>query len=192
VSYECRELTPELWADVERLFGKNGAVGGCWCMSWRVEKGDSWDALKGPVAKRRFKALVTGGKAFGVLAYDQDEPIGWASYGPRRDYAKLDRAPSLACEDADEVWSVPCFFVKKEYRARGVAASLLAYAETAMRSRGARILEGYPVKPAKDGKPSPAAFAWTGTLSLFEARGFAAAGNRDGGKIRMRKALRGR
>ena len=28
----CRELTPALWPDLERLFGPRGAVGGCWCM----------------------------------------------------------------------------------------------------------------------------------------------------------------
>jgi hypothetical protein len=26
----------DLWPALEDLFGKNGAVGGCWCMYWRI------------------------------------------------------------------------------------------------------------------------------------------------------------
>jgi hypothetical protein len=29
-------LTPELWPDVEDLFGPGGASNGCWCMYWRI------------------------------------------------------------------------------------------------------------------------------------------------------------
>jgi hypothetical protein len=31
-----RPLTPDLWAALEDLFGENSAVGGCWCMYWRI------------------------------------------------------------------------------------------------------------------------------------------------------------
>jgi len=31
-----RPLTPDLWPAFEDLFGENGAVGGCWCMYWRI------------------------------------------------------------------------------------------------------------------------------------------------------------
>jgi hypothetical protein len=51
------------------------------------------------------------------------------------------------------------------------------------------LAEGYPVKPAKDGKPLPAAFAWTGTRSLFAGAGFEVVGNPEGGKARVRRFL---
>ena len=50
------------------------------------------------------------------------------------------------------------------------------------------IAEGYPVKPRSDA-PIPAAFAWTGTRSLFDAAGFRVTGNEGGAKERMRKTL---
>ena len=50
---ETKELTPKLWPDFERLFGANGACGGCWCMSWRIEKGEKWEEVKGACAKKR-------------------------------------------------------------------------------------------------------------------------------------------
>jgi GNAT superfamily N-acetyltransferase len=184
----CKRLVPELWPAVERLFGAHGACGGCWCMYWRTQKGERWEDLKGARAKRRLKELVGSGQALGVLAFDGEEPVGWASVGPRADYAKLDRAPSFACQDAAGVWSIPCFFVRPGHRGQGVARALLAAAEELAREQGAPALEGYPVRPKADGR-YPAAFAWTGTRSLFDAAGFAVAGNEGGGKQRMRKEL---
>lgn len=186
---EVRPLTPERWNDLEALFGPRGACGGCWCMSWRVQKGESWDAMKGAPAKKRLKALVTTERAHGILAFDGDVPVGWCAFDRRPDFPKLDRAPSLACDDAAQVWSLPCFFVRAGHRDRGVAGVLLAAATKAIKARGGKIAEGYPAKPPGDGKKIPAAFAWTGTRPLFEKAGFAIVGNPDGGKQRVRRKL---
>ncbi|HVH40875.1 MAG TPA: GNAT family N-acetyltransferase [Labilithrix sp.] len=186
---ETEVLTPAHWPDVEALFGDNGACGGCWCMSWRVEKGERWEDLKGPKAKARFKQLVSSGEARGILAYVDGEPVGWAAMGPRRDFPRLDRAPSFECDDADRVWSMPCFFVKAGHRGRGVAEALMKAAMTEMRRRKVRIVEGYPVRPKNVGSKIPAAFAWTGPRALFDAAGFVVVGNEGGGKERVRKKL---
>ena len=133
--------------------------------------------------------LVESGQAHGILAFAGDEPVGWCAFDRRTDFAKLDRAPSLKCDDADQVWSIPCFFVRKEFQGQGVGGKLLAAALEALRRHGAAIAEGYPVKPTGDGKKLPAAFAWTGTRSLFAKAGFEVAGNPDGGRQRVRKHL---
>lgn len=182
----CKELAPKLWRDFEKLFGANGACGGCWCMSWRVEKGESWDEMKGAEAKARMRSMILAGEAHGVLAYADGEPVGWASLGKRREYPKLDRSPSLKCDDADDVWSIPCFYVKTGFRGQGVASALLAEARKVVKKHGGKILEGYPVKPQKATGKIPAAFAWTGTRPLFAKAGFKIVGNRDGGKQRVR------
>ena len=63
---ETKALTPRRWQDFERLFeSANGVCGGCWCMFWRCEKGESYDAIKGAKAKRRIRALITSGRAHG-------------------------------------------------------------------------------------------------------------------------------
>ncbi|MBI5369252.1 MAG: GNAT family N-acetyltransferase [Planctomycetes bacterium] len=184
-----RELSPKLWPAVESLFGPKGACGGCWCMSWRIAKGEKWEAVKGETARDRFRALVQSGAAHGVLAFDGAEPVGWCAFDRRPDFAKLDRAPSFACDDAAEVWSIPCFFIQSGRRGQGVATALLAAALAALRKRGARIVEGYPAKPSKTGAPIPGAFAWTGTQSLFEKAGFTLAGDAKRAKLRMRRRL---
>jgi len=186
---ETRELEPSMWMDLEKLFGSNGACGGCWCMSWRIPKGETLSAIKGVEAKRQFKRLVTSGMANGIIAYHDGIPVGWCSFDKRQDYLKLDRSPSLKCDDSNKVWSIPCFFIKKEYRAKGVATLLLNHALEALKKRNAKVAEGYPVKPYKYGKAIPAAFAWTGTRPLFTKAGFKIVGNRNGGKQRVRKEL---
>jgi len=190
VTTRVEPLGPERWADVEKLFGEKGACAGCWCMFWRLQKGERFDDVKGATAKRRFKALVASGKAKGLLAFDESgEPIGWLAMGPRRDFAKLDRAPSLACDDADEVHSLPCFFIKAGARGKGVATALINAAVLALKKAGAQVVEGYPVKPARPGEQIPAAFAYTGTIPLFEKAGFTLAAGKPTGKQRMRLSL---
>ena len=184
-------LTPAAWKDVETLFGPRGACAGCWCMFWRLEKGERFDALKGEVLRERFRAGVLNGRIQGVLAYEGGVPVGWATFGPRTSFARLDRSPSLACDDAERVWSIPCFFVRREHRGRGVARALLDAAVAEMRRRRAALLEGYPVKPPASGGPIPAAFAYTGTRSLFEAAGFRPEPATEGySRVRVRRVLR--
>jgi GNAT superfamily N-acetyltransferase len=183
------DLRPELWPQVEVLFGKNGACGGCWCQAWRIEKGERWDDVKGAEARERLRRGIESGTTLGVLAFDDASPIGWCTYGPRTSFPRLNRARSLQCEDAALVWSIPCFFVLRTHRRQGVAGALLDHALRAMTERGATIAEGYPSAPNKDGSYI-AAFSWTGTISLFEKAGFVLAGNADGSKRRVRKTLR--
>jgi GNAT superfamily N-acetyltransferase len=184
----CRELTPDLWPDVEALFGPRGACAGCWCMYWRLAKGEKWADLQGTPNKRRFKQLVLAGKAHGALAYAGAEPVGWASFDRRTDFDRLNRAPSLACDDAAQVWSVPCFFVKAGWRGQGVADALLAFAVKALKRHGARLIEGYPVK-VDAGKKAPAAFVYTGLEPMFTKAGFKTVAVRDRGKQRVRLRL---
>ena len=165
-------LTPAAWEQVEALFGERGACAGCWCMFWRLGKGERFADLQGEQLKQRFRAGVLGGTVHGVLAFDGGEPVGWATFGPRLSFARLQRSPSLACDDPERVWSIPCFFVRRSHRRRGIARALLSAALGEMRQRGVMLVEGYPVKPTVSGEPLPAAFTYTGTRSMFETAGF--------------------
>lgn len=185
---ETRELAPGMWAEVEELFGKNGACAGCWCMFWRLGEGEKFDDVKGAKAKERFRALVEEGRAHGVLAFVEGKPVGWCSFERRVDLPKLHRAPSLQVEGAERAWSLPCFFVKSGFRGKGVARAMLAAALRALGSRKAEIAEAYPVLPSGEGKV-PAAFAYTGVPALFEAAGFSLVQARPKGKQVYRRAM---
>jgi hypothetical protein len=40
LSLEFHPLTTELWNDLEKLFGQNGACGGYWSMWWRLTQSE--------------------------------------------------------------------------------------------------------------------------------------------------------
>ncbi len=180
-----RELTPDLWPMLERLFGPNGACGGCWCQAWRIDKGEQWNEIKGAIARARLRKGVRNRSVCGILAFVGGKPVGWCTFGPKDTFPRLNRAPSLKCDDAAEVWSIPCFFVARGHRRMGVASALLGHALRAMNRRHAAVVEGYPAKPDKTGRCIDT-FAWTGTRSLFEKAGFTVAGNPEGSKQRVR------
>jgi len=81
-------VTPDRWPDVEKLFGERGACGNCWCMTWRLERRD-WEAGKTGANKRAFRALIEDDAQPGVLAYQDNEPIGWCAVAPRDVYIRL-------------------------------------------------------------------------------------------------------
>jgi len=183
-----RDLAPELWPAVEALFGANGACGGCWCQAWRFEPGEKWSTIKGARAKERLHDGILAGTVHGVLAFEGEKPVGWCTFGPRLSFPRLALARTLRCDDAERVWTIPCFFVVRGYRGKGVATALLDHAVRAMVGRGVAIVEGYPTKPDESGRYI-SSFAWTGTRSLFAKAGFVVVGNPEGNKQRVRKAL---
>jgi GNAT superfamily N-acetyltransferase len=162
-------LTPARWKDLAALFGGNGACGGCWCMWWRLPAA-RFAAGKGAKNRRAFRRLVAEGPPPGILAYDGAEPVGWCAIAPREEYVRFDRSRVLAPVDGEPVWSVTCFFVRRDRRRTGLTRALLEEAVRFAARRGAHIVEGYPVDPR--GGSSADAFVYTGLLSAFRAAGF--------------------
>lgn len=168
-----RPAQPEDWPAIEALFGDRGACGGCWCMAWRLTPAE-WEARKGDGNRRAFARLVATRRATGCLAFAGDDPVGWCSVGPRADFRALETKRSLRTDWDARTWSVTCFFIRRDWRARGVSSRLLEAAVRLARERGATRVEGYPVVPSPGfgGNKMPAAFAWTGLPQTFERAGF--------------------
>ena len=178
-------LTTERWNDFEKLFGKNGACGGCWCMFWRLPKAE-YHAGSGDGNKQAMKSLVDTGGMPGIVAYDGERAVGWCTISPRAEYQRLLRARSLKLPYEETVWAVPCFFVLKEYRRKGVSVALLKNAVKYAKKQGATAVEGYPSDPAKN---QPDAFVYTGLTSAFREAGFIEFKHPDAAKPVMRIEL---
>lgn len=161
-------LTRNLWNDFEELFGAHGACDGCWCMYWKL-RGKAYDEAKGYEARQLHKNQLNEGVVTGLLAYLHGDVVGWVAVEPRAAYEKLAHSKILKPVDEQEVWSVPCFFVAKKFRKQGINVELLKAAVGYVRSKGGKIVEGYPVET---GKPIAPPFAFTGTASAFERAGF--------------------
>ncbi len=183
---QFRPLTAARWPDLERLFGPNGACGGCWCMFWRQTRA-GYRAGKGERNRRALRALVRSGRVPGVLAYAGGEPVGWCAVEPREAYSALSRSRTLAPVDDRPVWSVPCFFVARTWRGRGVVAALLEAAARHARRRGGRILEAYPVDPRGE---MADAWMYTGAASTFRRAGFEEVARRSRTRPIVRRRLR--
>lgn len=166
---EFYPLTPRRWADLEKLFGEEGACGGCWCMWWRLKRSE-FEQQKGEENKRALKKIVDSGEIPGILAYAAGQPIAWCSVAPRKSYSALERSRTLKRVDNETVWSVVCFFVAKAFRRKGVTMKLLKAAVEHAGKHGGKIVEGYPVEPKK--AQIPDAFAYTGLASTFRKTGF--------------------
>jgi GNAT superfamily N-acetyltransferase len=179
-------LTPERWPDVVRLFGPRGACAGCWCMVWRRRPAE-WERGKGSGNRAAFQRVVRKGPPPGILAYDDGQPVAWCAVAPREAYVQLARSRVLKPIDAEPVWSVSCIFVTRAYRRRGVSVALLRAAGEFAASRGARIVEGYPVEPYSGKMPD--AFAWTGTVAAFRAAGYEEAARGSAKRPIMRRRV---
>ena len=92
------------WADFEKLMGKRGGAGGCWCMLWRLSRRD-FEAGKGAGNCEAMKAIFESGDPPGLIAYDGGEPIGWCSIAPRAELPRLKASRVLKPLDDQPVWS---------------------------------------------------------------------------------------
>jgi GNAT superfamily N-acetyltransferase len=169
MTVKVHPLTAARWPDLEQLFGKRGACGGCWCMLWRLKR-SQYEAQKGEKNKQALRKIVQSGKVPGLLAYVGGQPVGWCALAPREAYSALGRSRVLQPLDDKPVWSIACLFVARAYRMKGVSVELLKAAIKHVGKSGGSMLEGYPQDPKKN--PMPDVFAHTGILSAFRSAGF--------------------
>jgi GNAT superfamily N-acetyltransferase len=169
-SFKFLTLTPSRWPDAEKLFGPKGACAGCWCMWWKLSKKE-FEEGKGDKNKKAFKKRVVSNGIPGIIAYDKNEPVGWCAVEPRSSYKKFETSRVLKPVDDKPVWSIVCFFIKKEYRRKGLSTELIESAVKHAAKKKAKIVEGYPVD-MKGKKDYPDTFAYYGTKSAFEKAGF--------------------
>jgi len=170
-SLAFRPLTPERWPDLEKLFGDRGASAGCWCMFWRLPRSE-FNRLSRDGHKKAFRNIVQANEPTGILAYSDDEPIGWCSVAPRETFEALERSRNLRRVDEEPVWSIVCFFVARPFRHGNLMVKLLEAAIEYAKTQGARIVEGYPTE-AK-GLSHAGTDLYSGVASAFREVGFVA------------------
>ncbi len=186
---EVHPLTSARWKDLVDLFNRPGGsiVRGCWCMYYRRTGSSARTSAEGN--KRALSSLVKQGRAPGLLAYENGKAVGWVSIAPREEYLRLQRSPVMKPVDDQPVWSIVCFFVDSHARGQGITEALLKGAIDYARSKGARLIEGYPVDKLERSHPD---FMWFGAKSIFDHAGFREVARRKKTRPVMRKALRPR
>jgi len=158
-----KEVTPASWPDFETLFDAKGCPHFCYCMVWRAVGAER--KLKGAARKASMKQRVDAGTPVGILGYLQGNPVAWVSIAPRPTYRRLGGL-EVEGEREDDVWSLACFFIKREHRGQGIMPTLITAAIAQAKIKGAKILEAYPVD-----KDAPS-YRFMGFTNTFEAAGF--------------------
>jgi GNAT superfamily N-acetyltransferase len=161
-------VTPARWPDLVALFGASGACEGCWCQFWK-QSGVEYRAGRGQANRSAMSRSVKSGEIPGLLAYADGAPVGWVAVEPRSHFARLTRSRLLPVVDGRPTWAIPCFFVARGWRGRGLAGGLLAAAAAHARAAGAPAVEGYPVDPDR---AMADASLYHGALSTFLKAGF--------------------
>ncbi len=154
-------------------------------MFWKL-RGKAFDENTGEPTRQMQKSYVDLGAVPGLIAFNENEPIGWIAVELRSAYSKLAHSRILKPVDDAEVWSVPCFFVAKQARRQGLTVKLLKAAVDYVSGQGGKIVEGYPVDAKKD---MPAAFVYTGTAAAFQKAGFVEVARRSETRPIMRYSI---
>lgn len=113
---------------------------------------------------RAHRAAIARPRRSGV-AGEGEEPACTRVTMARETYPALERYRKLARIDEERVWSVVCFFIDARARRQGLMLGLLNAAVAYALSRGARIVEGYPVEPGR-------IYAYMGSPATFRRAGF--------------------
>ncbi|MFO1328499.1 MAG: GNAT family N-acetyltransferase [Rubrivivax sp.] len=162
-----RALDTSTWDDFAALVQRHGGVwGGCWCLAFHAE-----GAKPGPHRREAKACRVREGRAHAALVYDAARCVGWCQYGPTAELPRIKRRKACdAARQRDADWRITCFFVDREHRGRGVAATALQGALALIAQAGGGRVESYPEDAA--GRRVSASFLHNGSLAMFERAGF--------------------
>jgi GNAT superfamily N-acetyltransferase len=168
------------WEDLQTVFGTRGAASWCQCQRYKLRPREAFAKFPVEERARRLRQQTDCGhpesdSTSGLVAYLDDEPVGWCAVEPRPAYEGLVRNARVPWEGRkedktdDSIWAVTCLFTRAGFRRRGVSRALARAAVDFARERGARAIEGYPMTT----KDAIAEELHVGTQSVFAGAGFA-------------------
>ncbi len=163
-------LSKTNWNKFVQLFGEKGACGNCWCMYFRLSKPDFTEGKVDNGNKDAMHDLVRSNKPTGILGFYQEQAIAWCAFAPREDFMKLEKSRVHKRIDDKAVWSIPCFFIDKNFRRLGVSVALLKAVIKYAKTQRIKIIEAYPTTPTQPVLPD--SFVWIGLYKSFERAGF--------------------
>lgn len=171
------------WEDLEAILGAARCHSvRCYCQRFKIAA-SKWKQTEDDERAFLLRSETNCGNpeaetTSGLVAYLDDEPVGWCAMEPRTAYIKLSssRVPWTGRNEDkkdDSVWAITCFAVRNGYRRRGITYELTRAAVDFARQRGARAVEGYPMitVPGKE-------ITW-GELHVGSRNAFVAAGFRE-------------
>ena len=188
---EIHPATPDRNDDLAELFATHAATRGCWCMAHILPRKQLHAGWHNGGNRQRFEELQRdAAPPLGLIAYQDDKPIGWCAMGPRTRYPTTisPRATIYRDRDASEdedVWVMTCLFVRVGHRRSGTTHALVDAAVEFARRSGAKAIEALPIAESY-GKERD---AYVGRERLFAACGFRRVAQPSPRRVIMRRDL---
>ena len=171
------------WEDLRAVFGTRGPSATCYCQRFKLKPKEAFKSFPAEERAHRLRTQTECGHprsktTSGLIAYLDEEPVGWCAVEPRTAYEGLLRVYRTPWEGRNEdktdesIWAVTCLLVRAGFRRRGIGYALARATVEFARERGAHALEAYPMitKPGEE-------IIWdeilVGNRSMFAAAGFA-------------------
>ncbi len=164
--------------DIRTILGNDGRR--CMCQRFKLDPrefyygpSEPWEAL---LREQTHCGDPAATQTSGIVAYLDDDPVGWCAVEPRTAYPGLGGRRRVVWAGRDEdrhdssVWSVTCITVRLGFRHLGIMHALAAAAVEHARSRGARAVEGYGML-TEPGKEITWGELHVGSVEAFEAAG---------------------
>lgn len=169
-----RDVTPDLVGEYQHFFDDVAfrdfpAWSDCYCIeTHRAESEEEAGVRTAAENRRDMSAYIEHGTVTALLAFVDDQPVGWCNYGETTHLAGVMRRFKLEAASQQGVGSVACFVIASPYRGHGVASKLLDAAIERLRARGVREVEAYPLRASDDSAQSN----YRGPLEMYLRAGF--------------------
>src|SRR5690606_15917062 len=116
--------TPDRWNDVQHAVTGGGDGASCQCI-WPMITNKEWNATSVPERTDMFRSEIQQGPPPGLVAYVDGEPAAWVRVGPRVNQRRILRTRAIVkttteSAEADGVWAITCFVVRREHRGKGL------------------------------------------------------------------------
>ena len=168
------------WEDLQTVYGTRGIASRCQCQRYKLRPREAFASFAVEERAHRLLEQTDCGNrrartTSGLVAYLDEEPVGWCAVEPRPAYSGLvrnNRVPWVGrAEDKtdDSVWAVTCLFTRAGFRKRGVGRALVRAATDFARDRGARAVEGYPMTTTANALVEE---LHVGTIGMFADAGY--------------------
>ena len=184
-------LTPDRWDDFVALFETDSMCRMCWCLAHRFPP-PIRKSMNGAVRKKHMAKVVKAGPPPGLLAYRNDQAVGWLAIAPRPETPEFNTGGKSSAVEREKdaadrsVWAATCFFVRKDARGEGVTTALVTAGAAWAKTNGGQRLEACPM--AHDQKRSTAGL-FVGPKRVFDRAGFETVIERKAGRPLMRLHL---
>jgi GNAT superfamily N-acetyltransferase len=152
------------WFDFfdNRAFADHPDWRGCYCTGPFTPRLKEY-ASKSPIRREYAKWLIENGRMQGYLAYESEKVVGWCNVNTK---AALPKYNDFSHE-SENILSIVCFLVQREYRRKGVAQNLLGRIIRDAQEKGVRVIEAYPRVKAQTEYGN-----FRGPFSMYEKNGF--------------------